>query len=56
MVVVVFRAVVQLEDVRITGHLGLSRDDLQRVVPQGLAQPLSEEKVVQGRLRAPGPL
>jgi outer membrane protein insertion porin family len=47
-VVVVFRAVVQAEEIRITGELGLSRDDLRRVVPQGVAQPLSEEKVVQG--------
>lgn len=46
--IVVFRAVVQVSQVRITGKLGLSRDDLQRAVPQGVAQPLSEDKVVQG--------
>ena len=47
-VVVVFRAVVQVDEVRITGQLGLSRDDLRRAVPQGVAQPLSEERVVRG--------
>lgn len=47
-VVVVFRAVVQVEEVRIAGELGLSRDDLLRAVPQGVAQPLSEERVVRG--------
>ncbi len=46
--VIVFRAVEQVEDVRIVGQLGLSRDDLQRVVPQKLAQPLSEEGVLRG--------
>lgn len=46
--VIVFRSVVQVEEVRITGELGLSRDALRRAVPQGIAQPLSEEKVVQG--------
>jgi outer membrane protein insertion porin family len=47
-VVVVFRAVVQVDEVRITGQLGLSRDDLRRAVPQGVAVPLSEERVVRG--------
>ena len=46
--VIVFRAVVQVEDVRIVGKLGLSRDDLRRAVPQGVAQPLSEEQVLRG--------
>ncbi|HYX26773.1 MAG TPA: outer membrane protein assembly factor BamA [Thermoanaerobaculia bacterium] len=46
--VVVFRAVVQVEEVRIVGQLGLDRDDLRRAVPQGAAQPLSEERVVRG--------
>jgi outer membrane protein insertion porin family len=46
--VIVFRAVVQVEDVRIVGRLGLSRDDLRRAVPQGVAQPLSEERVLRG--------
>jgi outer membrane protein insertion porin family len=47
-VVIVFRAVVQVEDVRIVGRLGLSRDDLRRAAPQGVAQPLSEERVLRG--------
>ena len=46
--VVVFRAVTQVEEVRLEGELGLSRDGLRRVIPQREAQPLSEEKVVQG--------
>ncbi|HEX3551915.1 MAG TPA: outer membrane protein assembly factor BamA [Thermoanaerobaculia bacterium] len=46
--VIVFRAVVQVEEVRIVGQLGLDRDDLRRVLPQGVAQPLSEERVVRG--------
>jgi outer membrane protein insertion porin family len=47
-VVVVFRAVVQVEEVRITGNLGLSRDTLQRALPQAQGEPLAEEKVVRG--------
>jgi outer membrane protein insertion porin family len=47
-VVIVFRAVVQVAEIRVTGKLGLSRDVLRRAVPQGEAQPLSEEKVVRG--------
>jgi outer membrane protein insertion porin family len=43
---IVFRAVVQVEEVRIVGHPGLSRDDLRRAVAQGVAEPLSEERVV----------
>ena len=46
--IVVFRAVVQVSQLHITGKLGMSRDDLQRALPQGVAQPLSEDKVVQG--------
>ncbi|HEY4562990.1 MAG TPA: hypothetical protein VIJ36_08420, partial [Thermoanaerobaculia bacterium] len=45
---IVFRAVTQVSEVRVTGKLGLSRDVLRRAVPQGEAQPLSEEKVVRG--------
>lgn len=45
---VVFRSVVQVSQVRITGKLGLERDDLRRAVPQEAAQPLSGDKVVQG--------
>jgi outer membrane protein assembly complex protein YaeT len=47
-VVIVFRAVVQVSEVRVTGKLGLGKDDLRRAIPQGEAQPLSEDKVVQG--------
>jgi len=47
-VMIVFRAVVQVEAVRIEGELGLPRDDLRRVVPQGEDEPLAEEKVVRG--------
>jgi len=47
-VVIVFRAVAQVSEVRVTGKLGLSRDSLRRVVPQGDSQPLSEDKVLQG--------
>lgn len=46
--VIVFRAVVQVSEVRVTGKLGLEKDDLRRAIPQGEAQPLSEDKVVQG--------
>jgi outer membrane protein insertion porin family len=46
--VVVFRTVVQVSQVRVTGRLGLARDDLRRAVPQEVSQPLSEDKVVQG--------
>ena len=46
--VVVFRAVVQVKEVRVEGELGLSRDGLRRAIPQKEAQPLSEERVVQG--------
>jgi outer membrane protein insertion porin family len=46
--VIVFRAVVQVEEVRITGSLGLSRDALRRAVLQAEAEPLSEERVVRG--------
>ncbi|PYQ65723.1 MAG: hypothetical protein DMF53_04865, partial [Acidobacteria bacterium] len=47
-VVIVFRAVTQVSEVRVTGRLGLSKDDLRRAIPQEEAQPLSEDKVVQG--------
>jgi outer membrane protein assembly complex protein YaeT len=46
--IVVFRAVVRVSKVRVTGKLGMSRDDLQRALLQGEAQPLSEDKVIQG--------
>jgi outer membrane protein insertion porin family len=47
-VMIVFRAVVQVSEVRVTGKLGLSADSLRRVISQAQAQPLSEERVVQG--------
>ncbi len=46
--VIVFRAVVQVSQVRVTGKLGLASDDLLRAIPQREAQPLSEDKVLQG--------
>ncbi|HSK79886.1 MAG TPA: outer membrane protein assembly factor BamA [Thermoanaerobaculia bacterium] len=47
--VIVFRAVVQVEEIRFEGELGgLSRADLTRAVPQKVAEPLSEERVVRG--------
>lgn len=47
--VIVFRAVVQVEEVRFEGELGsLSRADLARAVPQKVAEPLSEERLVRG--------
>lgn len=47
-VIVVFRPVVQVEEIRIEGELGLSRGELRSAVPQGEAQPLSEERVLRG--------
>jgi outer membrane protein insertion porin family len=46
--IVVFRAVVRVSKVRVAGKLGMSQDDLQRALLQGEAQPLSEDKVIQG--------
>ena len=46
---IVFRAVVQVEEVRFEGELGsLSRADLERAVPQKVAEPLTEERIVRG--------
>src|SRR6185295_9267920 len=47
-VVLVFHAVVQVEEVRVEGELGLPREDLRRALPQHEAEPLFEEKVLQG--------
>jgi outer membrane protein insertion porin family len=47
-VVIVFRAVVQVEEVRVTGQLGLPLEDLRRVIPQRNGEPLSEEQVIRG--------
>jgi outer membrane protein insertion porin family len=47
-VVIVFRAVVQVGEIRILGKPGLATEDLRRAIPQRVAEPLSEETVVQG--------
>lgn len=47
-VVIVFRAVVQVEEVRIAGQLGLPLEELRRAIPQRNGEPLSEEQVLQG--------
>ena len=47
--VVVLRPVVRVREVRLEGELGLDRNDLRRVLPQNEAEPLAEEKVLQGR-------
>ena len=47
-VVIVFRAVVQVEDVKIAGQLGLPLEELRRAIPQRNGEPLSEEQVVRG--------
>src|SRR6185295_9624522 len=47
-VVIVFRAVVLVEAVRIEGELGLPRDDLRRAIPLAEGEALAEEKVLRG--------
>jgi len=46
--VIVFRPVVQVEAIRIEGNLGLRSELLRGAVPQGEAEPLVEDRVVQG--------
>ena len=46
---VVLRPVVRVREVRLEGELGLDRNELRRVLPQNEAEPLAEEKVLQGR-------
>jgi outer membrane protein insertion porin family len=46
---VVLRPVVRVREVRLNGDLGLDRNELRRVLPQNEAEPLAEEKVLQGR-------
>jgi outer membrane protein assembly complex protein YaeT len=46
--VIVFRAVVQVEEIRIAGQLGLPRETLRRAIVQAEGEPLSEERVVRG--------
>lgn len=45
---IVFRAVVQVEEVRVVGQLGLPLEDLRRAIPQRDGEPLSEEQVLRG--------
>ena len=47
-VVIVFRAVIRVEEVRVTGNLGLGRETLLRAVPQRESEPLSEEAILRG--------
>lgn len=47
--IVVLRPVVRVREVRLEGELGLDRNELRRVLPQNEAEPLAEEKVLQGR-------
>ena len=47
-VVIVFRAVVQEGEIRVLGKLGLAIEDLRRAIPQRVAEPLSEDTVLQG--------
>jgi outer membrane protein assembly factor BamA len=46
--VIVFRSVVQVEEIRLEGRLGLGREALLRALPQKEHEPLSEEEVVRG--------
>lgn len=47
--IVVLRPVVRVREVRLEGELGLDANELRRVLPQNEAEPLAEEKVLQGR-------
>lgn len=44
----VLRPVVRVSEVRLEGSLGIAEGDLRRQIPQSPAEPLNEEKVVQG--------
>jgi len=44
----VLRPVVRVAAVRLEGNLGIEEGDLRRQIPQSPAEPLNEEKVVQG--------
>jgi outer membrane protein insertion porin family len=50
-VLLVLRPVVLVEEVHLEGNLGLSSSDLRREIPQNEAEPLNEEKIVQGVYR-----
>ncbi len=47
-VVIVFRAVIQVEEVLLAGNLGLDRDTLRRALPQRESEPLAEEQILRG--------
>jgi outer membrane protein insertion porin family len=47
----VLRPVVRVTAVRLEGEVGVRSSDAQRVLPQKVAEPLNEEKVVQGVYR-----
>ncbi|HEX7184576.1 MAG TPA: POTRA domain-containing protein [Thermoanaerobaculia bacterium] len=44
----VLRPVVRVEEIRLEGELGLREGELRREIPQNVAEPLSEERVIQG--------
>jgi len=46
--ILVLRPVVQVSEVRLEGHLDVKEGDLRRQIPQIPAEPLNEEKVLQG--------
>jgi outer membrane protein insertion porin family len=46
--VIVIRPVVQVEEIRIEGELGLPEESLREAIPQREGEPLSEDRVVQG--------
>jgi len=47
-VLVVLRGIVRVREIRLEGDLGLDANELRRVLPQNEAEPLSEERVLQG--------
>lgn len=49
--ILVLRPVVRVSEVRLEGELGVRTSDLRRELPQKVAEPLNEEKVVQGVFR-----
>jgi len=50
-VLLVLRPVVRVSEVRLEGELGVRASEVRRVLPQKEAEPLNEEKVVQGVFR-----
>lgn len=49
--IVVLRPIVRVRSVKLEGSLGLSDSDLRRALPQKEAEPLNEERVLQGVYR-----